>query len=899
MKKINKILFSAAALIISAFAIGGNNQSSNMPAFEETPTNEASRRLAMKLAQVDTSEEVSVSKTYIQHGEDAEGNRYIRYVTAVKGDIKSLQYVRNCYDLEESQQTATKNVTTIYKGVMANGEVQYYNGTDFDTNPNTDYYLACYQIKIRPESYETYKHHRWEVSLQVDTDGDTSSFEYASDYRTGILEKLTPEVTFNNQTAGRFYSTDLDWMHNVTSGVEYDVTYDCGELKIVGSTTPEDNGHGWSQVVTTKENDVYKATSAYSPWFWYGGESNVEIRGFEAEDVGESVAAASNRNSAMDGNPNTFLWVKYPQRDDSYIEWTLDEPVDLENIEILLGKDTGGDEFWSTLSVSQDKKNYTTIGNVDEAEKLFDTKDLNLTGIKYVRLTNNNPQKDLWVAVREIIINAKEEEPKVFSNVTFGGFAGVYEGDVANLYDNDPNTFARFTRPSDDITTRYIELELTNPTDIYAIELLNGDVAGGDKIEGHIEVSSNGEDYVQFGNRFSQEKVIAATGDAKEVKFIKVISESNDSFKALREVRINEDVESVFSNVTYGDFSGYGEGVLSNLYDGNPETYVRFTKPASEDTDRHIKFELVKPMTIYAIQLLNGDKNLGDTIKGKVLVSSDDEHYEQFGNNFDKEVVVDLEGYAMNVKYIKITSEHFDSWTALREIKLNETSNRGVVKSITNGSVYAGNNSSNALDGDVNTYAWYEPASSPSVFSIEYDFFKVQDINSIMILMGKEGSAGDLLYNMTFYYSVDGVDYIKINETEETAVSMDYLYKFNETVQARYIKVESNRPEDLTSWIVIREFQVGMDLKFAPTITFSIESGEELVAGSQVSYTVSNDLEHSVFFESETGEILDYNGGVVPSEPGYYSLVVNVPGNDRYSPVYTWTTFKVVANAAE
>ena len=821
MKKINKILLSTTALIVSAFAIGGNNQSSNVPAFEETPTNEVSRSLAMKLAQIDASEEVSVSKTYVQHGEDAEGNRYIRYVTAVKGDIKSLQYVRKCYDLEESQQTATKNVTTVYKGVMENGEIKYFNGTDFDTNPNTDYYLACYQIKIRPESYETYKHHRWEVSLQVDTDGDTSRFEYASDYRTGILEKLTPVVTFNNTTTGCwFYSTDLNWMYNVNSDVDYVVTYDCGELGIVGAAKPENNGHGWSQVITTVENDVYKATSAYNPWFYYKGESNVEIRGFEAEDVGESIAAASNRNDAMDGNPDSYLWVKYPQREDAYIEWTLNEPVDLNSIEILLGKATGGDEFWSTLSVSADKMTYTTIGNVDQAEKFFDTSDLNLSGIKYIRLTNNKCIGS-WAAVREIYINTEkeveddvEEEISVFSDVTYGGFIGIFEGVAHNLFDNNPETYVRFTKPEggDEDSYRYIEFELTNPTDIYAIELLNGDSNGGDKIEGHIEVSTNGEDYEEFGHIFAPDNVVIETGDTKAVKFIRVISKYNNTYKALREIRLNEKVESVFSkNVTYGGFTSHEAGELKHLYDGNPETFVRFNPNGYINPDRYVKFELAKPMTIYAIQVLNGDNSLGDYFSGRVLVSSDDVDYVQFGDSFEEREVINVEDYVENVKYIKITSEHEAHWSALREVRIINTTGRAI--SVTNGSIHDNNISSFALDGDENTFAWYKPVESPSVFTLEFDFFKVQDINTIKILMGKEGSIGDVLINMTFYYSVDGETYYPINEeVEENAHrDMDYSYKFD-TIKARYIKVESSRPENHSSWIVIREFEVGMDL---------------------------------------------------------------------------------------
>ena len=104
MKKLSKLLFSITALVVSAFAVSGNTHSSNLHSFEETPTNEASRGLAVKLAQIDTEEAFSVSKTYVQDGEDGEGNKYIRFITAVKGNIKGLQYVRICKDLEEAQQ---------------------------------------------------------------------------------------------------------------------------------------------------------------------------------------------------------------------------------------------------------------------------------------------------------------------------------------------------------------------------------------------------------------------------------------------------------------------------------------------------------------------------------------------------------------------------------------------------------------------------------------------------------------------------------------------------------------------------------------------------------------------------------------------------------------------------
>ena len=164
--------------------------------------------------------------------------------------------------------------------------------------------------------------------------------------------------------------------------------------------------------------------------------------------------------------------------------------------------------------------------------------------------------------------------------------------------------------------------------------------------------------------------------------------------------------------------------------------------------------------------------------------------------------------------------------------------------------------------------------------------------------MGKSGSEADILVNMTFYYSVDGENYTKINEEVETDVSMEYLFKFD-TVQARYIKVESDRPEGRTNWIVIREFKAGMDLEYDPTISFSIEGGAEVAPGAPITYTVSADnLEVSAQFEKDEAYYGAYEG-FAPNEAGTYAFVVTVAATEKTNAVKKWVVFTVVAPAAE
>lgn len=120
-----------------------------------------------ELGQIGGDEVVSVSKTFVQYGVDDLGNYCMRFATAVKGNISSLQYTRKGIEGVKDGQDVVKSVNDVYVGITANDHVFYYDGEAVTTNEAYKglYYWACYTVSFsNPDYYDT----GIEVSLSVD-----------------------------------------------------------------------------------------------------------------------------------------------------------------------------------------------------------------------------------------------------------------------------------------------------------------------------------------------------------------------------------------------------------------------------------------------------------------------------------------------------------------------------------------------------------------------------------------------------------------------------------------------------------------------------------------------------------------------------------------------------------
>ncbi len=134
----------------------------------------------------------NASKIYVQTGNDNEGNEYLRFATALRGNFSNVKYTRTMVGKDDRSAI----VETVYKGISTtnNGETisSYSNGEslfNYDITSTKDYYWACYTIKYTAES--TFKDTDITINLNVDNkyyDTRTISLNDAkNDFQTTTL----------------------------------------------------------------------------------------------------------------------------------------------------------------------------------------------------------------------------------------------------------------------------------------------------------------------------------------------------------------------------------------------------------------------------------------------------------------------------------------------------------------------------------------------------------------------------------------------------------------------------------------------------------------------------------------------------------------------------------------
>lgn len=113
-----------------------NKTNINIRKLEETTTN---------------NNEISYSKMYTQYAKK-DNKYYLRFATAIKGDVNSINFVREIDGLPNKD----KECTTLYKGISANNKTLYYDGTNAieeASDLTNDYYWACYTIQFKDDTY--------------------------------------------------------------------------------------------------------------------------------------------------------------------------------------------------------------------------------------------------------------------------------------------------------------------------------------------------------------------------------------------------------------------------------------------------------------------------------------------------------------------------------------------------------------------------------------------------------------------------------------------------------------------------------------------------------------------------------------------------------------------------
>lgn len=190
-----------ASLLMTGMAI----QKNNVPelteyAYDAVNTKEVSVK---KLAVGNDSTTVDVSDTYVQWG-IYNGNYRLRFATAVKGPIKSVEYVRTIEGYEAGFEK-TKEVTTLYGAVLSGEDVVYYDGEQLTTSESAkgQYYWACYVVEFDKDS--VYKASNITANINVVTeDGEQISSVSKTATLNGELQKSVT-LSLSSESAIKVY----------------------------------------------------------------------------------------------------------------------------------------------------------------------------------------------------------------------------------------------------------------------------------------------------------------------------------------------------------------------------------------------------------------------------------------------------------------------------------------------------------------------------------------------------------------------------------------------------------------------------------------------------------------------------------------------------------------------
>ena len=235
-------------LAISAFSFGLFSNNTLLPKNDLIESTELKDTKLQKvnIRKAYSATEFQTSKIYTQV--DTSGT-YLRFATAIKGEVNSIKYNRTIEGYTSSKDGF--EVTTLYKGISNGEEVSFYNGRslfDEKITGTSDYYWACYTIKFNTD---TYKNANIDVKLMVNGEEVAST-------NTSLNHEINyskPELSLGEQYKNNFGRLN----HDINSYAEMK---ECVQDSIVVGDyiyySISNNGGTWGSLTKASLNEQLK-----------------------------------------------------------------------------------------------------------------------------------------------------------------------------------------------------------------------------------------------------------------------------------------------------------------------------------------------------------------------------------------------------------------------------------------------------------------------------------------------------------------------------------------------------------------------------------------------------------------------------------------------------------------
>ena len=287
MKK--KILFSVAlaSLVLGSGIVSLSNKKENLKDFAYDTFN-AAKGVSIKNARR-TNQSVENSTIYAQVA-TKDGVDYLRFATAIRGDINSVSYNRTIVATGASKD---KTITTVYKSISAKNSESaealsvFYteNGslTDLALSSTKDFYWACFTIAFETETYK-----ESDLNISVSVNGNVVASRTTSLYRVKNYiadSDVTDLVTFLGNDNCDGVDTKLvspssgikDGDYKIPRGAVSDGEYAYYPLNVMGSRTSKIVKCNFLTNSIVKESEVINLTTPEGKGEWSQTAGNLFI----------------------------------------------------------------------------------------------------------------------------------------------------------------------------------------------------------------------------------------------------------------------------------------------------------------------------------------------------------------------------------------------------------------------------------------------------------------------------------------------------------------------------------------------------------------------------------------------------------------------------------------------
>ncbi|MGI6714451.1 MAG: hypothetical protein ACOX3K_05360 [Bacilli bacterium] len=481
---------------------------------------------------------------------------------------------------------------------------------------------------------------------------------------------------------------------------------------------------------------------------------------------------------------------------------------------------------------------------------------------RFIRLQFN---LTAWRSLGEFSVNQLDQHPSVYACVADESVpVQIYEGQFANLYDQDLTSYVWFNQ-----TAKYVQFTYPSAVTANRAQVQTGNASGNDTFSGKVQAYVLGE-WITLGTFADHAELQTLNFAPVTATVYRLENTKLSGWIALHEFQLSNATRD-YSNISFADFASSSlydpytgapladTASLHNLLDGTANTFTRFGNPSGTG---HIDIEFTDAFTLTGLRLKQAATDENDpmfagftptqiaTLQAEyaraiqvICTRSDSSTVQVGGSGFDIYYTLQTHEFNINlahshydaiqahgaiadVKKISIYITNNTGWLTLNELIINPEFDVDVVgMSWSSAFNNAYQNVDHMTDGDFSTatfFDWHIAVGDYLQLNLKeptlvHDvlFFQVGP-NYFVNGTGDElptptmVAADNYLKSFKIETSLNGTDWTLVPNTETGSI-VDFIIELTTPVLAKYVRIvnlSDASGSGTDAGLTVREFQV-------------------------------------------------------------------------------------------